>query len=92
MNYASWSETSRRDLRRAFEYYRLLDGELALPIVGTIEAKAAWLADYPGTGAPFRRRLRKSLVAGTPYLIPYQEETGGIAIIRVRHAAENWHP
>ncbi|MBV8972576.1 MAG: type II toxin-antitoxin system RelE/ParE family toxin [Sphingomonadaceae bacterium] len=90
MRHAAWSAASRRDLRRAFDYYKVLDADLALRIVETIEAKGDWLAEFPFTGSPLRGRLRKSLVAGTPYLIVYRPASTGIIVGRVFHAKQNW--
>jgi len=85
-----WSVRSRQDLRSAFDYYRRIDDELALPIVEAVEAKAAWLAEFPGTGSPTALGLRKSLVAETPYLIAYRETSRGIEVSRVHHTAQDW--
>ena len=91
MTGVTWSIRSRRDLRRAFDYFLQIDADLALRIVGLIEGKAAWLVDFPGVGTPIELGLRKVRVAGTPYLVVYREQrSGGIAIARIHHAAEDW--
>lgn len=90
MRQIRWAPGARRELRRAFDFYRLIDADLAVRIVGRIESKADWLADFSATGAPFAAGLRKSLVAGTPYLIIDRVRRATIDIVRVRHAAEDW--
>ncbi len=90
MRQVRWASGARRELDRAFTFYRVIDVDLALRIVGAIEAKADWLGDFPTTGAPFATGLRKSLVAGTPYLIIYRFSRATIDIVRVRHGAEDW--
>ncbi len=81
---------ARRELGRAFDFYQVIDLTLALRIVTRIEDKANWLAAFPTTGSPFAIGLRKSLVAGTPYLIIYRVRRTAVEILRVRHAAEDW--
>lgn len=90
MRQVRWVPGARRELRRAFTFYRLIDVDLALRITRLIEAKADWLSAIPATGAPFAGGLRKSLVVGTPYLIIYRVRQTTIGIVRVRHAAEDW--
>jgi toxin ParE1/3/4 len=85
-----WALGARRELRRAYAFYRLIDVALAFRIVDLIEAKADWLGEFPATGAPFATGLRKSFVAGTPYLIIYRVGRSTIDVVRVRHAAEDW--
>jgi len=81
-----------RELRLAFDYYKAIVPDLALRIVGAVEAKTDWLGMFPATGAPSARGLRKSLVADTPYLIIHRIRTTSIDILRIRHAAEDWRP
>lgn len=81
---------ARRELSRAFDFYDGIDTTLALRIAMRIEDKAEWLGEFPTTGSPFAAGLRKSLVAGTPYLIIYRIRQSTIEILRVRHAAEDW--
>ena len=90
MRQVRWAPGARRELRRAYTFYRLIDIDLAIRITQLIEAKADWLAQFPATGAPFATGLRKSLVGGTPYLIIYRVRRTSIGIVRVRHAAEDW--
>ena len=90
MRQVRWTPGARRELGRAFTFYRLIDADLAVRIAGLIEAKADWLAEFPTTGTPFAAGLRKSLVGGTPYLIIYRVRRTAVEILRVRHGAEDW--
>ena len=49
------------------------------------------LSQHPGTGRPGKYpQTRELVIAGTPYIVPYQITGEGISIIRVLHGAMKW--
>lgn len=92
MKSARWTPIAQRDLRRQFSYWIRVDARIAAELMAAIASKAEWLARFPGTGAPFGSRARKSLVENTPFLIIYRPSGDTVEILRVRHTSENWLP
>lgn len=88
-----WMPDALEELGQILEYVALDDPDLALRLIGKIEAAAARLGDLP-TGRPGRVNgtYEKSLPA-LRYIIVYamdQTPDGTLDILHVIHAARNW--
>lgn len=87
-----WTEKARNDLDY-IEAYIKEDNPVAalktvLRIINTIESN---LIRHPGMGRPGRHPLtRELMIAGTPYIVPYQVNGETIVIYRVIHGAMQW--
>ncbi|MBC7520291.1 MAG: type II toxin-antitoxin system RelE/ParE family toxin [Sandarakinorhabdus sp.] len=89
----SWSPASRRDIARIAAWLSTIDADVARTTVRTIRESSWRLREYPLSGpAAGTTGYRKLIVNGTPYLLVYRLHAGGVEIIRVRHAHENWSP
>lgn len=93
MKDAVWSVAALQDLEHHFDWLDQRDRRLADRITGDVVAKACGLVENPLTGSPLDTGgLRKSLIAGTKFLIVYRYRKGIVEIARIRHASENWRP
>lgn len=89
----SWSPTSRRDIARIAAWLSTIDTEIARTTIRSIRESGWRLREFPLSGpAAGTAGFRKLIVGGTPYLLVYRVREGGIEIIRVRHAREDWAP
>ena len=91
MTDARWSAAALNDLEQLYNWLNQRSGGHAGHVVDVITAKTRWLCEHPLTGSPLDHgEMRKSLVAGTSYLIFYRHRGAEVEIVRIRHAAEDW--
>ena len=91
MSFAKWSTPARADFRKLFLWLSQFDPAIADRNAGSILAKADWLLSHPHAGSPLDTLdWRKTVVAGTRYIVLYRPTADGVEILRVHHSAENW--
>ena len=90
MKHANWAVRANGDLLKLYRWYRRYDDAIALRIAISIVDKCDWLALNPATGSPLDRSRRKSIIAGTSYLIVYRPVSDGIKVLRIYHESQNW--
>ncbi|UVO51503.1 type II toxin-antitoxin system RelE/ParE family toxin [Sphingomonas sp. SUN019] len=90
MNRARWTARARADLAAVDDYYCPIAPEYALRIGREALAAARFLAAHPASGPAFGGGTRKWRIRSTDYLLIYRIVTGGIEIVRLRHAHEDW--
>lgn len=90
MTVARWSRQARDDLARADTYYRERSVAYAYSIGREAIAAGRFLADFPAAGPVFGGGTRKWRIKNTDYLLIYRVIPGGVEIVRMRHAHENW--
>jgi len=87
-----WTRKARIDLNEIFDYILLENPRAAVDVLDRIEQSAAHLADHPGMGRPGRvENTRELIIPGLPYILPYLTGADTITIVRVIHAAMQWH-
>jgi toxin ParE1/3/4 len=85
-----WSETAIANLVEIREYIEQDKPEAARRLAQRILDSVERLAKHPHLGHPGREpETRELIVAGTPYIIPYQIHRGHLAILAVLHAAKD---
>jgi addiction module RelE/StbE family toxin len=91
MSTVLYARSAQTDLLEAWSYIAEEDLEAADRVLDTIEEEACILATQPLMG-----RARPELAAGirswptsTPYILFYQAEPDGIAVVRVLHHARD---
>ena len=94
MKRVQWTDQASADIVEVLEYYETIDRTLAPALRRRIVAATGPLVDRPGIGSPTDRfGIRKWRVRGTPFLLLYRVLTGGtVEILRIHHAARDWHP
>lgn len=93
MNHVIWSVRASEDLVRQIDYIAALNATAADRIGDAIEARAAWLAEWPRAGQALRSpNIRSFTVRGTPFVLIYRFNGDAVTILRIRRAAENWRP
>lgn len=87
----TWSTPAGRDLHRLAIPYRIIDPDLSAEMRRRVDIAAGTLGRLGNVGAPLPDgRTFKKRVQGTPFLLFFIVEEGGIYVERVRHFAENW--
>jgi toxin ParE1/3/4 len=84
-----WTQTARRDLRSIRGYVAMDNAAAADRLARSFLEATSRLADYPELGRrlpQFESREIRQLVVGN-YLIPYENSSTGVRILRVRHGA-----
>ena len=89
---------ARRDLEAHYRYlYDEVDAETADRFLNAADLEFHKLAREPGLGPAVEldhtrlKRLRKWRVTGFPkFLIFYEPRAGGVSVVRVCHAAQDW--
>jgi toxin ParE1/3/4 len=85
------SPQARADLRDIFLYIAADNPAAARSLLKRIRTCIAGLADAPHLGRPGRvPGTRERIIAGTPYIIPYQVRADQLQILRVYHGARQW--
>ncbi|MBB4154806.1 plasmid stabilization system protein ParE [Sphingomonas jinjuensis] len=90
MSVARWSRQARDDLAKADIYYRERSVTYAYRIGRDAIAAGRFLAEFPSAGPAFGGGTRKWRIENTDYLLIYRVIPGGVEIVRMRHAHENW--
>jgi len=73
------------ELISAAQFYERETEGLGLDFVATVQRAYERLPEFPGSGAPFGRRLRRLLVPKFPYGLVYRVEPERIYIVAVMH-------
>lgn len=90
MSKVSWTHAARRDLVDALDYLVQHNEQAARNFVQTLEQKEALYARSPAMGSVYPELsgdLRSFVVKS--YVVFYQEESNGITIVRLIHAARD---
>lgn len=90
MSRATWTRRAQNDLAGADDHWRGIDVDYALRLGRLAMAASRFLADWPFAGVTFGGGTRKWRIKGTDYLLIYRVVPGGIQVVRLRHARENW--
>lgn len=69
----------------AARYYESQAENLGLDFISLVQATHQRVAEYPESGRPFGRRLRRVLVPKFPYGLLYRAEPQRILIVAVAH-------
>lgn len=90
MKTTHWTLRARADLAEVDDYYRGIAPLFARKLGLDALAAGRFLADFPNAGPVFGGGSRKWRIRATDFLLIYRITPGGIQILRLRHAAENW--
>lgn len=86
-----WQDEAARDLDRIAEYIMEDDPAAALRVVSTIRESAPVLTEHPNIGRAGRvEGTRELVIAGLPYILPYQIAGQEIRILAVMHTSRKW--
>ncbi|MBI2469219.1 MAG: type II toxin-antitoxin system RelE/ParE family toxin [Candidatus Rokubacteria bacterium] len=69
----------------AAQFYESQSGGLGLDFILTVQHSYERLLEFPASGRPFGRRLRRLLVPKFPYGLVYRVEPERIYIVAVMH-------
>jgi toxin ParE1/3/4 len=84
-----WTETAVRHLAAIQAYIEQDKPEAAKNVAQSICKAVAYLAAHPHLGRPGRKPgTRELIVAGTPFLVPYQVQGDHLTILAVLHGAQ----
>ena len=87
----SWEEEAGADLQRNIERYAQDDPFTAWRVYQEVLERAEILDDQPRLGRPGRvAGTREFVVTGTPFILVYQAQDGGVRILRVLHGTRRW--
>jgi addiction module RelE/StbE family toxin len=85
------SPQARADLRDIFLYIAADNPAAARSLLKRIRSRITDLKDASHLGRPGRvPGTRELIIAGTPYIIPYQISSDQLRILRVYHGARQW--
>lgn len=86
-----WQDEAERDLDKIAEYIMEDDPAAALRVVSTIREAARVLTEHPNIGRAGRvEGTRELVIAGLPYILPYQIAEQEIRILAVMHTSRKW--
>ena len=86
-----WQDEAARDLDRIAEYIMEDDPAAALRVVSTIRESVRVLTEHPNIGRAGRvEGTRELVIAGLPYILPYQIAGQEIRILAVMHTSRKW--
>jgi len=89
--HVKWTRRALRALDEVAEYIAQDRPQAALRMVERIEDAVSTLARFPELGRTGRvQGTRELVVAGTPYIVPYQIKGSVVEILTVLHAARRW--
>jgi len=69
----------------AAQYFESQTENLGLDFIAAVERTYQRILEFPNSGRPFGRRLRRLLVPGFPYGLLYRVEAERIFIVAVAH-------
>lgn len=91
MRRVDWTSPAERDLEAIDDYWCAYNVARADEILDMIRDAGDFLASLPKAGPALEdKSLRKWLVGGTDYILLYRLVEGGVQVLRVRHAREDW--
>lgn len=76
---------AQAELIAAARYFEDKSDRLGLDFIVAVERTYRRILQFPGSGRPFGRRLRRVLVPGYPYGLLYRKEPRRILIVAVAH-------
>ncbi|MFL5804943.1 MAG: type II toxin-antitoxin system RelE/ParE family toxin [Roseiflexaceae bacterium] len=86
-----WSEQARRELAEQYRFYFSRNPDAARRMRASVMEGARRLHDYPRMGRPGRvEGSRELVIAGTPFLLVYDENPARVEILHVYHGRQNW--
>lgn len=86
-----WQDKAESDLDRIAECMMEDDPAAALRIVSTIREAVRVLIEHPYIGRAGRvEGTRELVIAGLPYILPYQIAGQEIRILAVMHTSRKW--
>jgi addiction module RelE/StbE family toxin len=86
-----WQDKAESDLDRIAEYMMEDDPAAALRIVSTIREAVRVLIEHPYIRHAGRvEGTREFVIAGLPYILPYQIAGQEIRILAVMHTSRKW--
>jgi len=86
-----WQDKAESDLDRIAEHIMEDDPAAALRIVSTIREAVRVLIEHPYIGRAGRvEGTRELVIAGFPYILPYQIAGQEIRILAVMHTSRKW--
>ncbi len=84
-----WTRPAVQQLADIGSYIAERDPKAAERVEVRLREAVQLLARFPAAGRPGRiTGTRELVVSGTPYVIPYRVESGGVDILAVFHAAQ----
>jgi len=87
-----WTETALRHLAGIQAYIEQDKPEAAKDVAQAIRKAVAYLTAHPHLGRPGRKPgTRELIIAGTPFLVPYQVQGDRLTILAVLHGAQMRH-
>jgi toxin ParE1/3/4 len=89
---AYWTRLAQADLAAIDDYYERLNPDFALRVARKAIAASRFLADHPRAGPEIDPGIRKWRVPTTDYILVYRVVGGGIEVVRVYHAQQQWRP
>jgi plasmid stabilization system protein ParE len=69
----------------AVQFYEAQAEKLGFDFVSAVQRAAERIVEYPNSGAPFGRRLRRVLIPGFPYGLIYRVERERLFVVSVMH-------
>jgi toxin ParE1/3/4 len=86
-----WTRVARTDINTAYDYVAVDSAGAADQFLERIQQAAEVLVRHPMAGRAGRiPGTRELVVAGTPWIIPYQVRRGFVEILAVIHGARKW--
>ena len=87
-----WRESARADLLSIIDYISDDNPDAAQRLKDEIETKTSMLVEHPLLGRRGRIGNTRELVVKADYIVVYVEDSNGVSILRVLHAARQWPP
>ncbi len=86
-----WTRLALEDLNNAYEYIAAENPRAAATMVERIEAAVRALRAHPNLGRAGRvEGTRELVIAGTPFIVPYQVGKKQVKVLAMIHAARRW--
>jgi plasmid stabilization system protein ParE len=73
------------ELISAAQYYERQAENLGLDFLSAVQHTYRRLTEFPASGHPFGRQLRRALVSGFPYALIYRAKGEIISVVAVAH-------
>lgn len=86
-----WLDKAQSDLYQIAEFIMQDDPSTALQVVSTIREATHVLSQHPNLGRTGRvERTRELVIAGLPFIVPYQIVGPEIRILAIMHTSRKW--
>jgi plasmid stabilization system protein ParE len=90
MRRTQWSRLATQDLAGIDAYLAEIDPDLADTFDDAVLAACSFLLDHPHAGPAVKLNVRKWRVRNSHHLLIYRIVDGGIRIVRIDHARQDW--